>query len=142
MADSSAHNHKPLPRVTPAMTPFWDAASQGRLLVQRCSNCGTHGFPALEICTSCLSASLEWIETSGRASLFSFVVMHHAYHPGFADDVPYAVVDVLLEEGIHMISRVFDVTPDDLAIGMELEVAFEPTDAPVALPVFRRSGGR
>lgn len=139
MAKSHLTTPKPLPTVTAAMAPFWQATSQGRLLIQRCSSCGAHCFPALEICSSCLSETLEWVEASGRASVFSFVVIHQAYHPGFADEIPYAVVDVLLEEGTHMISRVVDIAARDLTIGTELEVAFEQTSGSITLPVFRRS---
>jgi len=121
------------------MSPFWNAAGQGRLLLQRCASCGSYSFPALELCRSCFAVRLEWVEASGHASVYSFVVMHQAYHPSFADDIPYAVVDVALEEGPHITSKVVDVAPEDLVIGMKLEVAFEPVDASLALPVFRRA---
>jgi uncharacterized OB-fold protein len=121
------------------MAPFWAAAREGRLVLQRCGKCGRFHFPAVETCSGCLTSdSLTWVDASGAGEVFSCVVMHQLYHPAFAAEVPYAVVDVKLAEGPRMISRVVDCTPGDLRIGMVVEVAFEPASEEFHLPVFRR----
>ncbi|MGH7820723.1 MAG: Zn-ribbon domain-containing OB-fold protein, partial [Candidatus Binatia bacterium] len=81
------------------LRPFFAAAREGRLVVQRCPDCGALRFPPRPICSHCLGRRAEWTTVSGRGEIFSFNVMHQVYHPGFAGDVPYAVVLVELEEG-------------------------------------------
>ena len=118
---------KPIPTITPDMKPFFDAAKRHELVVQRCADCGTHRFPAREICSHCLSR---------RGEVFSYNVMHQVYHPGFAGEVPYAVVVVKLAEGAKMNSNLTGVQPHDIRIGMPVKVIFEDVTDEVTLPKF------
>jgi len=133
---------KPLPQVTPEMKPFWDAARRHELVVQRCTGCGTHRFPARDICSRCLSRDAAWIPVSGRGSVFSWAIMHQVYHPGFAAEVPYAVVVIELDEGARLVSNLVDCAPADIRAGMPVEVVFDDVAPDVSLPKFRprRSG--
>lgn len=128
---------KPVPEITPEMAPFWAAARERRLVVQRCTGCGTLRFPARPRCSACLGGDAEWVPVSGRGEVFSYVVMHQAAHPGFAAAVPYAVAAVQLAEGVRMLAGVTGVPPHDVRIGMPVEVAFEERGPDVLLPVFR-----
>jgi uncharacterized OB-fold protein len=133
---------KPLPQVTPEMKPFWDAARRHELVVQRCTGCGTHRFPARDICSRCLSRDAAWTPVSGRGSVFSWAIMHQVYHPGFAAEVPYAVVVIELDEGARLVSNLVDCAPADIRAGMPVEVVFDDVASDVSLPKFRprRSG--
>ena len=62
---------KPIPAVTPEMKPFFDAAKRHELVVQRCTRCGLHRFPARDICSNCLSREGEWVKASGHGEVFS-----------------------------------------------------------------------
>jgi uncharacterized OB-fold protein len=128
---------KPLPEVTAAMRPFWDAARRHELVVQRCDSCRTHRFPARDICSRCLSRDATWVRVSGRGTVFSWAVMHQVYHPGFASDVPYAVVVVALDEGARLVSNVVGCPPDEIRADMPVEVVFEDVTPEVTLPKFR-----
>lgn len=128
---------KPLPAVTPLMRPFWEGAKGGRLLIQRCARCAAYRFPPREICSECLSRESAWVETSGRGEVFSYAVMHQAYHPGFASEVPYTIVIVKLEEGPKIVSSIVDCPPASLRIGLPVEVCFERVTEEIALPKFR-----
>jgi len=128
---------KPLPQITPAMAPFWEAARRHELVVQRCGACGARRFPAREICTRCLSREAGWERVSGRGTVFSVAIVHQALHPGFVADVPYAVVVVELEEGPRIVSNLLGVTPHDVRIGLPVEVVFEDATPEVTLPKFR-----
>ena len=127
---------KPVPTITPDMKPFFDAAKRHELAVQRCADCGTHRFPAREICSQCLSRRSEWVTVSGEGEVFSYNVMHQIYHPGFADEVPYAVVLVKLKEGAKMNSNLLGVGPHEVHIGMPVKVMFEDITDEVTLPKF------
>ena len=129
---------KPLPQISPEMAPFWEAARRHQLVVQRCKGCGTHRFPARDLCSRCLAREVEWVPVSGRGTVFSFAVMHQVYHPGFADEVPYAVVLVELEEGARLLSNVIDCPVTELTVGLPVEAVFEDRTPEVTLPKFRR----
>src|SRR5262249_20038417 len=124
---------------TPEMRPFFDGAKHHELRVQRCTACGTHRFPARAICSACLSTDVEWVAVSGRGEVFSFAVMHQVYHPGFAAEVPYAVVIVQLAEGARMVSKLVDVSPSEVRIGMAVRVVFDDITDDVTLPKFARA---
>jgi uncharacterized OB-fold protein len=127
---------KPIPAITPEMRPFYEAAKRHELVVQRCRGCGTHRFPAREICAGCLSTDSEWVKVCGKGEVFSFNAMHQVYHPGFAGEVPYAVVLVKLAEGAKMNSNLVGVKPHEIRIGMPVEVVFEDVSDEVTLAKF------
>ncbi len=119
------------------MAEFFDGARRGLLMLQKCEDCGALRFPAHEICTSCLSTRAKWAPVSGRGEVYSFNIMHQVYHPGFAGEVPYAVVVVKLEEGVKFVSNLVGVKPDQIRCGMPVEVTFEQLSDHVWLPKFR-----
>lgn len=127
---------KPVPAVTAAMEGFFAAARRRQLAIQRCRGCGAHRFPARSLCSDCLSRAAEWVAVSGEGEIFSYAVMHQVYHPGFAGEVPYAVVCVKLKEGPKMISRLRGVPADAVRIGAAVRVVFEAVSDEVTLPLF------
>jgi uncharacterized OB-fold protein len=128
---------KPLPRTTQELAPFFAAAQRRELVVQRCAGCGLLRFPPRELCSRCWSRDADWTPVSGRGEVFSFYWMHQVYHPGFAAEVPYAVVVVKLVEGPYMVSNVVGATRDQLRVGLPLTVTFDEVDDGVTLPKFR-----
>jgi len=75
--------------------------------------------------------------TSGRGRIFSYVVYHRVYHPAFAQEVPYAVAVIELDEGPRMISNVIGIAPDKLSCDMKVEVAYQPITDTITLPKFK-----
>jgi uncharacterized OB-fold protein len=128
---------KPLPQIVPDMAPFFEAARRHTLVTQQCETCHTLRFPARATCSRCLSRQATWVPVSGRGRVFSRAIVHQAAHPGFAADVPYAVVVVELDEGVRMLSNVIGCPPGDVAIGMPVEVTFDDVTPEVTLPKFR-----
>lgn len=128
---------RPIPSITPEMREFFDGARAGRLMVQKCDDCGTLRFPAYEICSKCNSTHSQWVPVSGRGEVFSFNIMHQVYHPAFAKEVPYAVVVVELEEGCKFTSNLLGVKSHDIRCGMPVEVVFESLSPEVSIPKFR-----
>jgi uncharacterized OB-fold protein len=90
------------------------------------------------MCSSCGSTEYEWTAVSGRGTVFSYIVTHQAIHPALAELVPHLVVLVELEEGVRITSNVVDCPPDEVAIGMPVEVTFERMNEEITLPKFRR----
>ena len=127
---------KPIPTISSELAPWFDGARSGKLMMQRCTSCHAFRFPPRELCSVCLSNESEWVPVSGRGEVFSFNVMHQVYHPGFAGEVPYAVVLVKLEEGPKITSNLLGVAPADIRVGMPVRVVFERISDEVTLPKF------
>ncbi|GAA1017645.1 DNA-binding protein [Acrocarpospora pleiomorpha] len=126
---------------TPTTEPFWSAARDGRLDIQRCDSCATVVFYPRVSCVGCGARELIWVTASGRATLSSFVIVHLPA-PGFEDAVPYVLAIVRLVEGPSMMTNIVGVEPrpENLRVDMELEVRFERRAGRV-LPVFAPAGG-
>lgn len=74
---------------------------------------------------------------SGRATLYTWSVIHRNDLPPFGARIPYTAAVVDLAEGPRMMTEVVDCAPGDLLIGMELEVTFREAADGVAVAVFR-----
>lgn len=132
------HYTKPLPRTEDLdNAPHWVAAHVGELKFQCCSGCGHMRFPAAPICPACRSRAAEWKTASGRGVIESYCRFHKAYWPGFKNELPYTVVQVLLDCGVRMYSNMVDVKNDDFRIGTSIEAAFVTVTPEVTLIRFR-----
>ena len=126
-----------LPQPDLETQPFWDAAKDGRLLIKRCTDCGKFHFYPRPFCPHCWSESVEWVEASGRATLYTWSVVMRNDLPPFPERVPYVAAVVDLAEGPRMMTNVVDCDHDALTIGMELEAVFHPTSEDVTIVQFR-----
>jgi uncharacterized protein len=126
---------RPAPILTDDNDVFWAEAAAGRLVAQRCGDCGRLRHPPRPMCPYCQSLAVEIAALSGLGALYSFAVLHHPQHPAFDYPVVAALVD--LDEGIRLVSNVTDVATDELRIGMRLSVHFAPASDGASVPVFR-----
>lgn len=117
---------------------FYDWCARSELRFQRCGQCGAFRHVPRELCAECGSFDWQWERSSGRGTVFTYTVVARALHPAFAQAVPYAAVVVELEEGVRLLSNIVDCPPDELRIGMPVQVAFERQTDAITLPVFRR----
>lgn len=132
-------NSRPLPRVTPDNGPFWEAARRHELRLQKCDDCGRIWWPPGPVCPDCLGQRYTWAPVSGRGTVSSFVVFHKAWFPAFANETPYAVVQVELEEGPRLTANLVDVPPAEVRVGLPVTVVFDDVTAEVTIPRFRRA---
>jgi hypothetical protein len=123
--------------MTPDTQFFWDAILNHKLLIQRCTGCHTLRHPPRPMCPHCNALSWDTIESSGRGEVFSFVMPQHPPYPWF--EYPYIVVLVELEDGIRLVSNLCDIAPDDVTIGMRVEVFYAHFADGLVLPQFRRA---
>ncbi|MDY6907448.1 MAG: Zn-ribbon domain-containing OB-fold protein [Chloroflexota bacterium] len=130
---------KPLPMVTPDTREFWEGCKRHELVIQRCRDCGALRHYPRPMCPACGSWDAEWVRVSGRGKVYTWTVAVQPFHPGFLDEMPYASVTVELDEGVRMVSNVVDVPPEELYIGMPVEVVFEDVTEEITLPKFKRA---
>ncbi|WP_328494804.1 Zn-ribbon domain-containing OB-fold protein [Streptomyces sp. NBC_00414] len=140
-----------VPEIDTFTRPYWDAAADGHLLLRRCGACGrAHHYPR-EFCPHCWSETVTWERASGRATLYTWSVVHRNDLRPFASRTPYVAAVVDLEEGPRMMTEVVDCAEGDLRVGMALEAIFrtageaigesaegaEGAEGGVVVPVFR-----
>lgn len=126
------------PEVPPPLDAafFWEGAEQGELRIQRCMSCGRLRHPPRPMCPHCRSLEHDHVVASGRGEVHSFVVHHHPPVPG--RDGPFVVALVTLEEGTRIVGNLLDVLPDEVLIGMPVEVVFVRGDDGQMNPQWRR----
>jgi len=130
-----SNREKPLPVPDPETEVFWDGLKQGKLLLQRCGDCGKYRYYPRMVCPHCLSGNTEWVESEGMGIVYSFTIVHKA-PPAFQGDTPYVVALIELKEGVRMLSNLVTDEPDKVRIGMPVKVIFEKTASDIVLPKF------
>ena len=129
---------RPRPAVTQDSSFFFDGVAAGRLLVQRCSSCGVLRHPPRPACPECQSLEWDTVESSGRGTVYSYVVVHYPQIPAFDYPLPIALVE--LEEGTRLVADLVGVDPADVHIGMAVEVEMVAVDDELILAMFRPAG--
>lgn len=114
---------------------FWTMGRDGSLRFLRCTACTYFIHPPAPYCPRCGSRDASPHPVSGRATLYSFTVNHQAWD---GDGRPYVIgiVEFPEQPGLRLTTNVVGVSPDDVHIGMPLEVTFERHE-PIHLPLFR-----
>ena len=128
---------KPKPRPAPESLPYWQAAREHRLALPKCEDCRKFWFPPSRTCPHCLSTKFSFENVSGKGKIFSFVTFHRVYRPAFANDVPYVVALIELDEGPRLLSNIMGVTHDQVKCEMRVEVVFDDYDEEISIPKFK-----
>ena len=133
---------KPLPYPDADTKPYWEWAKRRELRMQRCADCHEVRFPPRPMCPACNSQRDEWVPMSGTGTIYSWVVIHPPVLPAFADEAPYAVVLVQLDDDptLRLVGTVSDVPHAELAAGLPVEVWFDDVTEEITLPRWRRKG--
>lgn len=107
----------PAPSEVGADLYFRTQLDQGNFLIQRCTACARSVFYPRMLCPHCGDDHLEWYAPSGKGQVYSTtVVRRKAEHGG---DYNVALID--LQEGVRMMSRVENVEPGAVKIGLAVK---------------------
>ncbi|MSQ48180.1 MAG: Zn-ribbon domain-containing OB-fold protein [Deltaproteobacteria bacterium] len=128
---------KPVPVPTKETQPYWDGCKQHELRVQKCAACGHHQFYPRLYCTTCMSDRVEWVKTSGRATVLSYTIIYRPVTQAFAGNVPYVVALVTLAEGPQMMTNIVGCEPEKVYIGMPVQVTFDDWTEDISVPKFK-----
>ena len=118
------------PDINMETTVYWESAKNGKLLVKTCKACGKLHYYPRTICPHCLSSDTDWVEASGKGTIYTYSVMRRT-------ETPYVIAYVTLEEGVTMLSNIVECDVDGVAVGQTVEVVFRDTEGGHSLPVFR-----
>jgi uncharacterized protein len=130
---------RPLPRRRGMAGEFYDYCKKHELRFQHCTNCGTWRHVPRDMCAKCGSFVWEWAKSSGKGKLFSWTTAMQPMLPQFADLVPYSPVVIEMDEGVRLVSWLTNVPPEELRLGLPVEVVFDDVTPEVTLPKFRRA---
>ncbi len=111
---------RPAPVPDPEAAQYWAAMGEGRLLVQGCTRCGNRQLYPRQHCLTC-RGPVEWVEASGRGTVYSYTVIRQNHQRPFRDWIPYVVALVDLEEGPRIMTNVVGCDPEDVYVGMTVE---------------------
>jgi uncharacterized protein len=140
MAEETKEIRKPLPEITPVNQPFWEGAKAGKLVMQKCRDCGSWIFCPRPICVECNSDKLDWVQVGGRGKVFSFTIIREVVGQalrGFAPDIPYVTAWIDLDDGPRFCSNIIGCPVEEVKIGMNVQAVFEDTGQGITLPKFK-----
>jgi uncharacterized protein len=135
--ENPEHSARRLPLLRGYTKEFYEWCHKRELRFQRCQECGAWRHPPRPMCGSCHSTRWEWAPTQGSGTVYCWTVVHQPLDPAFTDDVPFAAAIVELKEGPRLATWVMGLAPDELRVGMPVEVWFDDLDDTAALPKFR-----
>jgi uncharacterized OB-fold protein len=126
---------RPAPVPEPEAAEYWKAAHDGRLVVQRCDDCGHHQLYPRAMCLAC-GGPVSWEEASGSGTVYSFTVIRQNYSRPFRDWIPYVVALVDLDEGPRVMSNIVGCDPEDVQVGMAVKARFETVSDVAGIALF------
>jgi uncharacterized protein len=124
---------------SPSTEPFWEAAAEHRLVLPRCTACGTFRLPPSPFCWKCRVQDVEWVDHDGAGMVYSFTVIRHAVIPQVRDALPLiaAVVELPGTGGCRLIGNVVDCEPEAVRIGAPVTLDWYDVREGTSIPVFR-----
>jgi uncharacterized protein len=117
------------------MAPYWAATLEGRLLIQRCVPHSHAQLYGRAHCVTC-RGEVRWEDASGFGTVYSFTVLRQHHSRSLRHLLPLVVALVDLAEGPRIMTNLVDVAPEDVRVGMRVEVYFERVSDHAALPLF------
>jgi uncharacterized OB-fold protein len=131
---------KSLPKINPVDKPFWEGAAAGKLRLQKCTACGKVQFFPRVACVDCFG-DLQWIDAKGEGTVHSFTLVRVPRNPAFKDETPIYYINIILDEGVIMESRLVGEGRERVKTGDRVRAVFQETaDPEIKLPVFERMG--
>ena len=138
MREKTLNRRIPKPLPTQDNIEFWEATRRGELRFQRCSDCEHWRHYPRPMCPKCHSRNFSWELSSGRGRIYTWTVVHGPTLPSFEAQLPYNVVDVLMDEGVHFQSQLLDCEPEEIEADLEVEAVFVPLDDEITQIKFKR----
>lgn len=129
---------RPIAVADAVTAPYWDATREGRLMVQRCDECGSVQFYPRGFCAACGHGEPRWIDTEGTGTIVSHTTVHRSPHPAF--EAPYIVALVRLAEGPVLLTNLVDCDPDQVSCDQRVLLKWERLEDGRQLPVFTMEG--
>jgi uncharacterized OB-fold protein len=136
MSQEATAYSKPLPDPTPATQPFWNALREHKLKLQKSKKTGKAIYYPRSVSPHGPKDTLEWVECSGRGTVYSYTIARRPTAPQWSDDGDYAIAIVEIEEGAHLTANIVNCPLDQVRIGMSVRAVFQDVTPDVTLLQF------
>lgn len=131
---------KPTPNPSRLTQGYWDQIQKRQLVVMKCQTCRATVFFPKAWCPSCLSTEMTWSPVSGLGTILTYTIVHQAPFDSYRESVPYVIALVeMADAAMQMMTNIVNVAPEQVAIGMAVQVVFEErtrNGAPFLVPQF------
>ena len=127
---------KPRPTIDPDSKTYWEAAKSNKLMIQHSIDTNEYFLYSKQLTNTQDSINIEWKEVSGLGEIYSYTIIHSPAGPAFANEVPYVVASITLNEGARIISNIITDNIDNISIGDKVRVVFEKQDDEFTIPKF------
>ncbi|PLX36743.1 MAG: acyl dehydratase [Hyphomicrobiales bacterium] len=130
---------KPLPEIYELTEPFWKGAHEGRLMMQKCSKCGTVNFHPKPWCIECGSRDIPWTEMRPEGTVYSYTISRAVAmnYPGWKEELPVIMCLVDIDGGARMYAQVTGIEPEAMQVGLRVTAYFDPISDDYSIPKFR-----
>jgi uncharacterized OB-fold protein len=134
--EETTRYNKPLPDPTPATQPFWDALREHKLRLQRSKKAKKAIYYPRNVSPYGPKDELEWVECSGKGTVYSFTIARRPTAPQWNDDGDYAIAIVEIDEGARLTANIVNCPPEAVRIGMKVKAYFQDVTPEVTLLQF------
>ena len=122
-----------LPRNDKYNEPSWAGLRAGKLHMPRCRACGSYQYPMGPCCSNCLGEEFDWTELSGRGTVYSYVIYHHAFNAAYKGKLPYNCAEVTLDEGVKVLTNIVGIANEEIRNDMRVVAQFDKIDDELTL---------
>ncbi len=114
---------------------FFENLKAGRLTTTRCPACTRDFWPPRTVCPTCYSDTLEWVDLHATGKVRGFSIQTSGAAPGFT--LPMIFARIQLTDQVGFIARVIEVDPQDMVVGMTVELVVVPAPQNRVMWAFR-----
>ena len=134
-----------LPDVDDSLTaPFWEGTRNEEIRFPRCRKCHKFHFYPNILCPFCHSADIEWQTLTSQPTLFTWTCVRWNLAPEYLSHLfetrgHYIVglVEFAEAPGFRLPTNITGCQPEDLKIGMQMEVVYQKVNDRVTVPTFK-----
>lgn len=116
--------NRTLPTPSPWSIPFWEGVNEGKLRYQFCTEAQRPVMYPKRLSPFTLKDTLEWRESAGLGTVYSFTVQRIGAPSGFEGELPYVIAIVQLDEGFQMMSNIITDDYENIECGDRVRVDF------------------
>jgi len=134
---NNCDSQKPIPQPNLYINTrsFWEAAKQGKLILQFCPETGNYQHYPRPVSIFTGKRNIEWREVSGKGNIYSFTIVRSSL-PGCENRSPYVIAIVELEEGVRILCNIHNCDPERVKIGTPVKLYWERLSGDINYPAF------